>query len=120
MKILVVDDIEANRCVLAWILQDEGHTTLEAVNGQEAIDLYQSASPDLVLMDIMMPGIDGIEATRVIRKTSGDKQVPIIFVSASENNQLLQQCMDVGGNELLYKPVNEEELLAQVKKYGLN
>ena len=118
MKILVVDDIEVNRHLLTWILEDEGHTTIEAENGMIAVDLCVSNLPDLVLMDLMMPIMNGIEATKTIREMEGGDQVPIIAITASPVDKLLQEWVEVAGNEVLCKPVNEEELLAIINKYS--
>jgi len=117
MKILVVDDTEANRKLLAWILEDEGHEVAEAINGQEAIDLFMRDEPDLVLMDVMMPVMDGFEATAAIKHYLGDRHVPIIFLTALSDDASLTKCLAIGGDDFLSKPINEQVLQAKIKAH---
>lgn len=117
MKILVVDDTEANRKLLAWILEDEGHEVAEATNGQEAIDLFMKDEPDLVLMDVMMPVMDGFEATAAIKHYLADRHVPIIFLTALSDDASLAKCLSIGGDDFLSKPINEQVLQAKIKAH---
>lgn len=117
MKILVVDDTEANRKLLSWILEDAGHVVIEAKDGQEGVDLFQSDSPDLVLMDVMMPVMDGFEATKTIRELLGEKHIPIIFLTALSDDASLTKCLAVGGDDFLSKPINEQVLQAKIKAH---
>jgi len=82
-KILVVDDTQTNRVIIKGLLKKRGFDVLEAGDGLEALAVYQNEAPDLVLMDVMMPGIDGYETARRMRALPGENWVPIIFVSAS-------------------------------------
>lgn len=118
MKILVVDDTEANRKLLAWILEDEGHEVVEAVNGQEALDLFKQDIPDMVLMDVMMPVMDGFEATAAIKEYLGDNHVPIIFLTALSDDASLAKCLAIGGDDFLSKPINEQVLQAKIKAHA--
>ncbi|OUR90180.1 hypothetical protein A9Q81_19475 [Gammaproteobacteria bacterium 42_54_T18] len=118
MKILVVDDTEANRKLLCWILEDDGHTVVEAVNGQEGVDLFQSESPDLVLMDVMMPVMDGFDSTKAIREILGDTHIPIIFLTALSDDASLAKCLSVGGDDFLSKPINEQVLQAKINAHA--
>lgn len=118
MKILVVDDTEANRKLLAWILEDEGHEVVEAVNGQEALDLFKQDTPDMVLMDVMMPVMDGFEATAAIKEYLGDIHVPIIFLTALSDDASLAKCLAIGGDDFLSKPINEQVLQAKIKAHA--
>lgn len=117
MKILVVDDTEANRKLLAWILEDEGHEVAEATNGQEAIDMFMRNEPDLVLMDVMMPVMDGFEATAAIKHYLGERHVPIIFLTALSDDASLTKCLAIGGDDFLSKPINEQVLQAKIKAH---
>src|SRR5690606_16464168 len=112
MHILVVDDTEANRKLLAWILEDEGHTVTEAKDGRQAVTLFQAGEFDLVLMDVMMPVMDGFEATRAIKEYLGDRHVPIIFLTALSDDASLAKCLAIGGDDFLSKPINEKILQA--------
>lgn len=118
MKILVVDDTEANRKLLAWILEDEGHNVIEARDGQQAVDLFRQHNPDLVLMDVMMPVMDGFEATKAIKDYLGDKHVPIIFLTALSDDASLAKCLAIGGDDFLSKPINEQILQAKIKAHS--
>lgn len=118
MKILVVDDTEANRKLLAWMLEDHGHEVIEAVNGQQAVDLFKESEPDLVLMDVMMPVMDGYEATQAIKQYLGGTHVPIIFLTALSDDASLTKCLSIGGDDFLSKPINEQVLQAKIKAHS--
>lgn len=118
MKILVVDDTEANRKLLAWMLEDDGHEVIEAVNGQKAVELFKEAEPDLVLMDVMMPVMDGFEATQAIKEYLGGTHVPIIFLTALSDDASLTKCLSIGGDDFLSKPINEQVLQAKIKAHS--
>lgn len=114
MKILIVDDELSNRMILSAILKKESYTVVSAVNGQEAIDVFQQEEPDLVLMDIMMPVMDGYEATRKIKAISQEKFTPIIFLTAMTDEQALRRCVEVGGDDFLSKPYNQVIIKAKI------
>ena len=118
MKILVVDDTEANRKLLAWILEDEGHSVIEARDGQQAVDMFRQHEPDLVLMDVMMPVMDGFEATQAIKEYLGGRYVPIIFLTALSDDASLAKCLSIGGDDFLSKPINEQVLQAKIKAHS--
>lgn len=110
-KVLVVDDVAINRKLLKMILKQHRFTVLEAEDGESAVQMAEEEKPDIILMDISMPGIDGIEAVKLIREKGGQfKEVPIIAVTASllyDKNTLIKK----GFNGLLNKPFKEEHLL---------
>ena len=114
MKILIVDDELTNRMILSAILKKEGYSIVSAVNGQEAVDVFQQEEPDLVLMDIMMPIMDGYEATKKIKTLSEEKFTPIIFLTAMTDEQALRRCVDVGGDDFLSKPYNQVIIKAKI------
>ncbi len=114
MKILIVDDELSNRMILSAILKKEGYTVVSAGNGQEAIDVFQQEEPELVLMDIMMPIMDGYEATQKIKALSQEKFTPIIFLTAMTDDQALRRCVDVGGDDFLSKPYNQVIIKAKI------
>lgn len=115
LKILAVDDTEMNISLLGRFLHKFGHEMVVATNGQEAVDCFESERPDLVLMDVMMPVMDGYEATREIRKRSGDQWIPIIFMSAKAAVEDQVMGLDAGGDDYLTKPVNMHILGAKIK-----
>lgn len=116
MKILVVDDQAANRSLLSFLLEDDGHDVLEASCGEDSLRSFTEHVPDLVLMDVMMPGMDGYQAaTQIKAKTS--QYVPIIFLTALSDDVSLSKCIESGGDDFLTKPVNENLLHAKIKAH---
>lgn len=116
MKVLVVDDQEINRTLLSFILEDEGYQYSMATDGEQAIHLYQQEKPDLVLMDIMMPGMDGYEAAHQIKEKAGNRHIPIIFLTAKTDLDSLSRCLD-DGEDFLTKPFNEVILKAKIRAH---
>ena len=114
LKILVADDDISNRLVLQTILQKQGYQILQASNGQEAVDIFKLEKPALVLMDIKMPVMDGYEATRQIKVSSGERFTPVIFLTATTDNEGLVKCIDSGGDDFLTKPYNSILLQARI------
>ena len=112
-KALIVDDELTNRLILRSLLKKQGYNTLEAENGQQAVELFHLHSPDMVFMDVMMPVMDGYEATRIIKKNAGNHFIPVIFLTAMTDEDSLQACIDAGGDDFLVKPY--EKFLLQSK-----
>jgi two-component system sensor histidine kinase/response regulator len=113
-RLLLVEDIAANRKVIQKFLQDSAVTLVEAVNGREAVDKAMAEPFDLILMDVEMPEMDGLEATRRIRAWeahAGTPPVPIVTLTAHAFNEHRQQCQEAGGSAFLAKPVRKVELL---------
>ncbi len=103
-KALIVDDELTNRLILRSLLKKQGYATLEAENGEQAVQMYQQESPSIIFMDVMMPVMDGYEATRAIKQIAGKRFVPIIFLTAMTDEESLQACIDAGGDDFLVKP----------------
>jgi len=119
MKILVVDDHSYNRELLSFILEDEGHACVEAENGRLAcLAVEQDSEINLVLMDINMPEMDGIEATIQIKNDIGERFLPVIFVTALDDSEVVTRCLDAGGDDFVPKPVNENVLLAKINAHA--
>lgn len=116
LKILIVDDQAANRVLLSYLLEDDGHQIEQASNGEEAIAKYREALPDLVLLDVMMPGKDGYEVAAEL-KLDSEVYVPIIFLTALSDDLSLSKCIECGGDDFLTKPVNEVLLTAKIKAH---
>lgn len=113
-RVLVVDDRDTNREVLVKMLAPLGFTMVEADNGEAGVEAFIAAKPQLVLMDVVMPVMDGREATRRIRALPEGAQVPIIAVSASVFDDQLQDVLQAGANDFVRKPLREEELYAKI------
>ena len=114
-RILVVDDTATNRQILAVFLKKLGHVVELAEDGAKAVDMFSSKPFDLVIMDVMMPVMDGYEATRRIKAICGERWVPVIFLSALDKDENLVTGLDAGGDDYLPKPVNFVVLEAKLR-----
>ena len=112
--VLVVDDVAENRAVTADMLRPLGFTIVEAVNGYEGLEKARVLQPDLILMDIVMPEMGGLEAMRRLRQWPARKEVPVIAVSASASGDNEASSLAAGANAFLPKPVDLERLLTQI------
>jgi signal transduction histidine kinase/DNA-binding NarL/FixJ family response regulator len=113
-KVLVADDVADNRAIIADVLGELGFDLMEAVNGVEALEKAQAWQPDLILTDVLMPGLDGLEVTRRLRCLPLLRDVPIIAISASVTEEDAKQCLAAGMNAFLPKPVDFDKLLPQI------
>ncbi len=113
--ILVVDDEPRNRVLLDAILAPEGYTTVEAASGEACLRALDARPVDLVLLDVMMPGIDGVETCRRLRADPRWAELPVVFVTAYSDRDARVRAKDAGGDDFLTKPVDESELLARVR-----
>jgi diguanylate cyclase (GGDEF)-like protein len=114
MKILLVDDTKTDQLIMKAYLQDLGHDVVAGSNGIEACEVYKSDKPDLILMDVIMPEMDGLEAAREIRKDTSD-WIPIIFLSARVSSEDITEGINAGGDDYLTKPVDQQVLVAKLK-----
>lgn len=96
LSILIAEDSPVDRMLLSTIVGKQGHRVLTAADGQEAVALFQQERPQLVLMDALMPVMDGFEAARQIKRLAGDELVPIIFLTSLSENQALVSCLEAG------------------------
>lgn len=110
ITVLVADDIPANRKMLQRLLSIRGYSVIEASGGIEAVELFDEKSPDVVLMDINMPDMDGHEATARIKQSAGDHYVPVIFVTALSSKEALRDALASGGDDFISKPVDMDVL----------
>ncbi|MFA7239499.1 MAG: SpoIIE family protein phosphatase [Sulfuricellaceae bacterium] len=115
LKVLVVDDTDLNLALITKVVASEGHDAITAKNGEEAVAQYLSEAPDLILMDVMMPVMDGYQATAKIRELAKGKWIPVIFLSAKAQDQDQVKGLEVGGDDYLTKPVNLTLLKAKIK-----
>ena len=114
--ILIVEDNEKNMKLARDILQAKGYTTVEAVTGEEGVRLAQEKKPDLVLMDIQLPGINGIEAFRQLRADPQTAAIPVVALTASVTPTDRTQINAAGFTALLSKPINLKEFVETVKR----
>lgn len=113
-KILIVDDDKTNILVLKGILEKYHFETLSAKNGAVAVELFQDCRPDIVIMDLMMPVMDGYEATRKIKELAAQDFIPVIFLTAVTDEKALAKCVECGGDDFLTKPYNHIILKAKI------
>lgn len=114
-EILVVDDTPANVCLLAEILLSEGYQVLEAYDGETALEILNDHQPDLVLLDIMMPGLDGFDVCRRLKQNSRSAQIPIIFLSALHETFDKVKAFNAGGVDYITKPFEILEVLTRIE-----
>ncbi len=113
-KVLVVDDSSFIRKTLARILTEAEHEILEASNGQEALDTISLKSPDCVILDLLMPVMDGITTLRVLNECKST--VPVIVLSADIQESARNECFSLGVKNFLNKPPKKEELFSAIEK----
>ena len=114
-KILLVEDNEMNRDMLSRRLERRGYEVVIAVDGQQGVDLAQSVSPDLILMDMSLPVIDGWEATRQLKSMERMKAVPIIALTAHAMSGDREKALEAGCNDDDTKPIELPRLLGQIE-----
>ena len=115
LTILIAEDSAADRMLLSRIVRRQGHEVLTAANGAEAVETFRQQRPHLVLMDAMMPVMDGFEAARQIKLLAGETLVPIIFLTSLSESEALARCLEAGGDDFLAKPYNPVILAAKIK-----
>lgn len=108
--ILIVDDSRTAIAVLKKTLEPTGYSIISAADGEEGIDMAKLHQPDLILMDVIMPGLNGFQATRILRKEESTKNIPIIIISGNEQATEKFWGLRVGANGFLSKPVDRAEL----------
>jgi two-component system, cell cycle response regulator DivK len=110
LTIMVVEDFEDNRFMMRRLLEMSGYRVLEVVNGQQAVDVACRERPDLILMDLSLPLIDGLTATRLIRQDEKMQNVPIIAISAHDTADFHDDALAAGCNEYVTKPIDLDQL----------
>ena len=116
-NILCIDDIESNLFTLKSVLQSAKNTEyniLSATSAHKGLDILLKEKVDLILLDIMMPEVDGFLCAKMIKKNRRIKNIPIIFVTAKTDDETIKQCYEVGGSDYITKPLNSVELLARI------
>ncbi|MBL4607642.1 MAG: SpoIIE family protein phosphatase [Pseudomonadales bacterium] len=114
LNILIADDNPTDRMILSRIVQSEGLSVIEAANGLEAVEAFKKHRPDLVLLDALMPEMDGFDAAKHIKQLSADDLVPVIFLTSLTDADSLARCLNAGGDDFLTKPYNRIVLKAKI------
>lgn len=115
MKILIADDDDASRLLLRLILAPEGYEVCEAADGLEALEVFKREEPDMVVLDVTMPHMDGYEVAKNITQKLAKNFVPVIFLTAFNDEASMLKCLDSGGDEVLFKPMNRVLMLAKIR-----
>ena len=116
-NVMVVEDNEKNRKLMRVVLKAKGYNIIEAATGEEALNLLKNQKPDIILMDIQLPGIDGLTLIKEIKASAVTKDIPIIAVTAYAMKGDEQKILDTGCNAYVSKPINTQELPLIVEKY---
>ena len=111
LTVLVVEDFEDNRFMMRRLLEMSGYRVIEAVNGKQAVEAAISERPDLILMDLSLPMLDGLAATRRIREAEGLGRVPIVAVSAHDSADFHTEALAAGCDEYVTKPIDFDHLV---------
>jgi two-component system cell cycle response regulator DivK len=119
-RILIAEDLDENRIALKLMLKLAGFEPLEACDGEQAIEIARRERPDLVLMDISLPIIDGLQATRELRADAELRQLPIIIVSAYDNPETRDEACASGGTDYISKPIEFDQLKEMIEMYLMN
>jgi len=114
-KILIVDDEQVNVKMVAYILKANGYDVATAYNGKDGLVIAKKENPDLILLDIMMPGMDGYEVLARIRQDAKFANTPVVMLTAKEKMDDVERAMTLGAKYYIMKPFTSESLLAKVK-----
>lgn len=117
IRVLIADDNIVDRKLLVRIVGQQGHQVIEAENGREALEAFREQQPDIVLLDVMMPEMDGKEAAMAIKEEAGEAMVPIIFLTSLNDANSLAACLESGGDDFLTKPYNPVILQAKIRSF---
>ena len=114
LKVLVADDSEIDRAIITAMLNKIGYRCLCVDSGVSLLSVLDEFKPDMVLLDVVMPEIDGLETARRIKAKAGEYFIPIVFLTSLDENNFIEQCLDAGGDDFLSKPVNIQVLKAKL------
>lgn len=119
MRILIVDDEPINRLLIRNMLEKEGYNDChEAQDGAQALFMAQQIEPDLVLLDVVMPGLSGLDVAPKLKAQSNNNYLPIIFITSLEDRESLVRCLEVGGDDFVAKPFDRLVLAAKIRVHG--
>lgn len=118
LTILIADDTQTDRLILERIVKNEGHKVVSVENGLLAVSAFERIRPDIVLLDALMPEMDGFEAAEKIKKLAGEEMVPVIFLTSLNDTDSLVKCLNAGGDDFLSKPYNRVILQAKIKAFS--
>lgn len=114
--ILLVDDSPVNNSLMETVLSDVGYSTVVATNGHEALSLFDNQRPDLIILDIMMPGMDGYELLESLKKKDPSGEIPVIMLTARNNMKDKEKAISMGAADYLIKPIDIEDTINRVQR----
>ena len=118
MRLLIAEDNPSDRIILANLIKRLGHEVIQATDGQQAVDLFVEHRPDILLLDVLMPNKNGIQAAREIRHMAGEDLVPIIFLTSLNEASDLAECLEAGCDDFLNKPYNPVVIKAKILAFS--
>ena len=113
--ILVVDDTDSDRHLSQGILEKQGYKTIAASDGRAGVDLARQSKPSLILMDYMMPDLNGVDACQILKNDPQTRDIPVIFLTSLDTPNSVVECFEQGADIFLAKPVNTNDLIKQVE-----
>ncbi len=113
-RVLIVDDEAVSRAVIRDLLETAGYELIEATDGGDGLRIAESIHPDVILLDVLMPGVDGFEVCRSLKENPATQHIPVIFVTMVEEVELNRHAFDAGGTACILKPVRRETLLSLI------
>ena len=118
LRILVADDAATDRFILESIVSQAGHVVLGVENGKLAIEAFHTFKPDIILLDVLMPVMGGIEAAQHLRELTQSDVIPILFLTSLTDSESLVECLEAGGDDFIPKPYNRTVLQSKIKSFG--
>lgn len=116
-RILIVEDNEHNMYLISFILEKNGYETIKAVNGEEGFQLAIKEKPDIIIMDIQLPDINGLEVTKRIRASKVDSKIPIIAITSFAMSGDREKALGEGCTGYIEKPINPDTIMAEIEKH---
>ena len=117
-RILIVDDSPTESFKISGVLKRHGHEVLAAESGEQALQVARDSKPDLILMDVVMPGLNGFQATRAITREESTKHIPVIICTTKDQETDKIWGLRQGAKDYVTKPINEGDLIEKIKAFG--
>lgn len=114
---LLVDDDRMMRLLIRKLVEFEGYEVVEAESGEECLEIFPTRSFDIILLDALMPGIDGFDTCRQLHKLAGNSLAPVLMITGLDSQEVLEQAQQVGALDVVSKPLNREVLKQKLRKY---
>ncbi|BFM06734.1 fused response regulator/phosphatase [Halioxenophilus aromaticivorans] len=118
LKVLIADDSETDRFLVCKLLKHLGYACESVSNGAEVLELFDKYRPDILLLDVLMPKMDGLKLAGAVKKLAGEDFIPILFLTGLHEVEFIERCLDSGGDDFITKPVNPRILKAKMSAFG--